>query len=305
MLIIHVFAASIFVNVISSEKKRKALVALLEDPEEKIFLVVAQVIRLEGLGIVHLLQEASVNQELSELHRSRAAEIARNIRIDAVRKELATWKDSSDKDLLQAIISLTKIHELELDEAAVLQGLEQLRKDVWLELNDHQTAFEQVKVLNHVFFQVHGFQSIHTLEREINHLNIAYVLAQKKGNPLIIGLIYSIVANWLDVPIYGIDLPQIFILARMDEYRSSVLLAKENPYGVLFYINPSVKGLVFDEEQIRAFLKKLDMKPQRKFFEPASNTELVQRYLSVYEEYCKFNGDFPSLKACEEIKQIF
>lgn len=302
---LSIYCPLTFVSVKNSDKKRKALIALLEDPDERIFLVVSQVIRLEGFAIIDQLQEAIDNIDLTELHRNRAVEIARAIRLDEVRKELSTWKESSEKDLLQAILSLTKIHDVTVDDAKVLQSMEILRKDVWLELNDHQTAFEQVKVLNHVFFNVHGFQSIHTLERDINHLNVDYVMTHKKGNPLLIGLIYSIVANWLDVPIHGIDLPQIFILARMDEHGSSIFLEKDNPYGVLFYINPSGNGLVFDEAQIRTFLKKMDLEPQRKYFEPASNTELIQRYLSVYEDYCKFNGDIPSLKAFEEIKQIF
>lgn len=292
-------------KVMNSLKKRKALVALLEDPDERIYLVVSQVIRLEGIGMLDLLDAVMSNDSPSTLHRSRASEIAESIRLDAVRRELSLWKDSQEKDLLQAIISLSKIHNSQLEESWVLQQMEMLRKDVWLELNNYQTAFEQVKVLNHVFFKVHGYQCSEGLDRDVNSLNIAKVLEVKKGNSLIIGLIYSIVANWLDVPIHGIDLPQIFILARMDENHSSMFRQEENPYGVLFYINPSVRGLVFDEEQIHRFLKKLEVAPERKYFEPASNTELIQRYLSAYEDCCKFNGDVTKLRTYEAIKQWF
>jgi regulator of sirC expression with transglutaminase-like and TPR domain len=289
----------------NSFKKRKALVALLEDPDERIYLVVSQVIRLEGTVMLELLDEVSSKAEKSELQRFRASEIAEKIRLEAVRNELKLWKDSHEKDLLQAIISLSKIHNPHLNEAKVFEQMEQLRRDVWLELNDYQTAFEQVKVLNHVFFKVHGFHSSEGLDRSVNRLNIAQVLKEKKGDPLIIGLIYSIIANWLDVPIHGIDLPQIFILARMDENHSSLFNQHENPYGVLFYINPSVKGLVFDEEQIHQFLKQLEVAPERKYFEPASNTEIVQRYLLAYEESCKFSGDMLKFKTYEALKNWF
>lgn len=289
----------------NSYKKRKALVALLEDPDERIYLVVSQVIRLEGTGMLELLDEVIYNVELNDLQRFRAAEISETIRLEAVRNELKLWKDSHEKDLLQAIISLSKIHNSHLNEAKVLEQMEQLRRDVWLELNDYQTAFEQVKVLNHVFFKVHGFHCSEGLDRDVSRLNIAQVLEDKQGNSLIIGLIYSIIANWLDVPIHGIDLPQIFILARMDENHSSLFTQQENSYGVLFYINPSVKGLVFDEEQIHQFLKQLEVAPDRKYFEPASNTELIQRYLLAYEESCKFSGDVVKLKTYEALKQWF
>ena len=65
---------------------------------------------------------------------------------------------------------------------------------------------------------------------------------------MIIGLIYSIIANWLEVPIYGVDFPKIFILARMDENNTSLFSESESEYGVLFYINPIGNGIVFDEQ---------------------------------------------------------
>ncbi|MFM7664011.1 MAG: transglutaminase family protein [Bacteroidota bacterium] len=289
----------------NSYKKRKALVALLEDPDERIYLVVSQVIRLEGHGMLELLDQVIAHAESNNLQRSRSTEIAEAIRLDAVRNELSLWKDSQEKDLLQAIVALSKIHNTQLDESEVVQQMELLRKDVWLELNDYQTAFEQVKVLNHVFFVVHGFHCSDGLDRSVDNLDILKVLEKKKGNPLIIGLIYSIIANWLDVPIHGIDLPQIFILARMDENHSALFTQQENPYGVLFYINPSVKGLVFDEEQIHQYLKQIEVTPDRKYFEPSSNTELIQRYLLAYEDCCKFNGDMFKLKTYEALKQFF
>jgi len=56
----------------SSIRKRKALVALLEDPDERIYLVVSQVIRFEGLDILELLLQVVRNEALSDLHRERA-----------------------------------------------------------------------------------------------------------------------------------------------------------------------------------------------------------------------------------------
>ena len=35
--------------------------------------------------------------------------------------------------------------------------IQTLRRDIWLELNDHLTAYEQVKVFNKIFFKEHKF----------------------------------------------------------------------------------------------------------------------------------------------------
>ncbi len=46
---------------------------------------------------------------------------------------------------------------------------------------------------------------------------IGQVLDTKKGNQISLASIYSIIAQKLDIPIYGVNLPQHFILAYLDE----------------------------------------------------------------------------------------
>ena len=287
-----------------SDKKRKALVALLEDPDERIYLVIKQVIKSEGERIVPILNDVLASDSTSSLQRNRVTEILFSIRLAQVSLELNSWRDSSEKDLLKALLSLTKLVDPDIDESEVLRQMELLRKDVWLELNDYQTAFEQVKVLNHLFFEVHGFECVSSFDRNLDLLNIGKVIATKRGNPLVVGLIYSIIANWLELPIYGVDFPKIFILARMDENTTSFLKETDSQYGVLFYINPLGKGIVFDEQEIRTFLNQIEVTPERKHFEPTSNTTLVQRYLIAFEEACQLTGDLHSLNAFAQIKLI-
>jgi len=287
-----------------SDKKRKALVALLEDPDERIYLVIKQVIKSEGERIVPILNDVLASDSTSSLQRNRVTEILFSIRLAQVSLELNSWRDSSEKDLLKALLSLTKLVDPDIDESEVLRQMELLRKDVWLELNDYQTAFEQVKVLNHLFFEVYGFECVSSFDRNLDLLNIGKVIATKRGNPLVVGLIYSIIANWLELPIYGVDFPKIFILARMDENNTSFLKETDSQYGVLFYINPLGKGIVFDEQEIRTFLNQIEVTPERKHFEPTSNTTLVQRYLIAFEEACQLTGDLHSLNAFAQIKLI-
>ena len=128
-----------------SNRKRKALVDLLEDPDERIYLVIKQVIKAEAQLIEPFLVEVLSNESAGIMQISRASEILQAIRLDAVSNELLTWSTSADKDLLKAIVALNKLVDSTLDDALVLQQMEALRKDVWLELNDYQTAFEQVK----------------------------------------------------------------------------------------------------------------------------------------------------------------
>ena len=106
------------------------------------------------------------------------------------------------------------------------------------------------------------------------------VIESKKGNPLSICLIYSIVAQSLDLPIYGVNLPNHFVLAYMDEKGSGAMINEQNEFGVLFYINAFSNGVIFNTNEIKQFLDELKFDHRREFFEPCSNSAIIKRMLT-------------------------
>jgi len=84
------------------------------------------------------------------------------------------------------------------------------------------------------------------------------------------------------MPVYGVNLPQHFILAYMDENQQS-----EFEGGILFYINAFNKGFIFGRRDVDMFLRDLKLKFDKQFYEPCSNTDIVKRVLrnlvSAYE----------------------
>ena len=120
---------------------------------------------------------------------------------------------------------------------------------------------------------------------------LSEVLETKKGNPLSLSLIYSIISQNLDLPIYGVNLPHHFILAYLDRFS----LYKTNDIfktDVLFYVNPFSKGTVFSKKEIEYFLEQLKLEPQDDFFKPATNVSIIRRALSNLENsYTKLGND--------------
>jgi regulator of sirC expression with transglutaminase-like and TPR domain len=78
------------------------------------------------------------------------------------------------------------------------------------------TPQEQVLVMNKVLFDIHGFAGNTTNFHAPQNSFINTVLESKKGNPLLISIIYILMARQLDIPIYGVNLPEHFILAYQD-----------------------------------------------------------------------------------------
>ena len=148
-------------------------------------------------------------------------------------------------------------------------------------MNDDLTAIEKVKVLNHILFEVHQFSGNITNYHAPQNSFINNVLESKKGNPLMLSVLYMLICKELNIPIYGINLPQHFVLAYLNDYANLIdVNNKTLSNNILFYINPFSKGLIFNQKDIDQFLKQLNLEAEAKYYIPCSNIEIVKRSLN-------------------------
>jgi regulator of sirC expression with transglutaminase-like and TPR domain len=101
------------------------------------------------------------------------------------------------------------------------------------------------------------------------------MLDTRKGSPVALGMLYIILAQKLGLPIYGVNLPQHFILAYLTDYG----LSNPTEDDVLFYINPFNKGAVFTRREIDLFIRQMKFKPDRSFFAPCTNHDIIKRLI--------------------------
>ena len=254
-----------------------ALINLIDDPDESIYEHVHDRLLSYGAEAIPYLETSWEDQDFGLLFQSRIESLIHEIQFEETKRSLKAWKESSTKDLLTGAIAVAKYQYPGLDEAKVRTQIEEIQKSVWLEINNKQTALEIVRIINKVFFGMYHFQgNAKTFHSPLNSY-INTVLETKKGNPLSLSLIYSIIAQNLNIPIYGVNLPNHFILAYMDEYAVNQFLPENNDYGVLFYINPFSKGSLFGIDEIKEFLDGINQPHSRDYFEPCSNTSIIKR----------------------------
>ena len=93
--------------------------------------------------------------------------------------------------------------------------------------------------------------------------------------------LYIIIAQELKIPIYGVNLPEHFICAYLDEHKNLVNLSGNDKAKdqILFYINPYRKGIVFQHSDIDAFLKQLKLESIPAFYEPCNHKNIIVRVL--------------------------
>ena len=258
----------------------KALVKLIDDPDEDIYLHVKDELIRCGSKAIPILEKSWEDDYYGLVFQNRIENIIHDIQFKEINDALIKWNNCSEKDLLEGALIIARYQYPGLIESDVRDYIQTLRRDIWLELKDHLTSYEQVKVFNRIFFKEHKFYGDSKNYHSPVNSYINTVVESKKGNPLSICLIYSIIAQSLDLPIYGVNLPNHFVLAYIDEKGSGAMINQQNEFGVLFYINAFSNGVIFNTNEIKQFLNELKLEQRREFFEPCSNSAIIKRMLT-------------------------
>jgi regulator of sirC expression with transglutaminase-like and TPR domain len=259
----------------NEDEKIKALINLLDDPDEQVYSAVSENIISKGADIIPKLENAW-ESTLDELLQERLENLIHKIQMSSASRALKEWMRSEDKDLLFGAFLIAKWQYPDLDYENLNEVINKIKQDIWLELNNNLTALEKVKILNHIIFEVHKFNKNISNYYAPQNSFINHVLESKKGNPISLSIIYSVIARRLDIPIYGVNLPRNFILAYLDIYRNDQRVEEAD---VLFYINPYNKGTVLNKREIDYFLRQQKIRPQTIFFRPCYNEAIIQRII--------------------------
>jgi regulator of sirC expression with transglutaminase-like and TPR domain len=257
-----------------------ALIALMDDPDEQVYAHVRNRVLEIGPEAIQQLQTSWEESDFGLFFQSRIENLIHEIQFEACKTDLTTWYASSSKDLLKGALIVAKYQYPGLDEKSVMDSIERMRRDCWLEINPNMTAFEAVRIINKVIFEQYGFVGNSKNYNSSNNSYINTVIESRKGNPLSLSLIYSIIAQKLELPIYGVNLPNHFILAYMDNNGTNLFMSNGNEYGVLFYINTFSKGSIFQKEDIQQFLQSIQVTPDASHFQPCSNSDIIRRMLT-------------------------
>ncbi|HYX05863.1 MAG TPA: transglutaminase-like domain-containing protein [Bacteroidales bacterium] len=255
-----------------NSKEIEAIITLLDDPDGEIFTEISKNLLDKGDAVIPELEKAwerTLNEEVQE----RIETLINDIQFNTVEKNLFNWYISGGDDLLEGAYWVARFQypALRFDELTI--QIDRIRRDIWLELNNNLTALEKVRIINHILFEVHRFSGNNANFYAPQNSYINQVLEQRKGNPISLAIIYSVISQMLDLPIFGVNLPKNYILAFQDKY------AFDEEDNILFYINPFNKGAVLGRREIDYFLEQQKIEPADAFYKPCSNIDTIQRLL--------------------------
>jgi len=248
-----------------TESEIRALVSLLDDDDKQVVAHVEEKILSIGTDVIPFLEEEwerSLNPALQE----RLEDMIHSMQFQLLKERLKAWYSGPEKDLLTGMWVVATYQYPDLELSKLRQDLEQLHYETWLEFRNDLYALDQIKVINSVLFNKLKFGANTKNFHSPGNSMINVVLESRKGNPISLCVIYMLVAQKLKMPVYGVNLPNLFILTYKDDQHQ-------------FYINAFNRGLIFSRQDITNYIHELRLVPQDSFYEPCDHVEIIRRVL--------------------------
>ncbi len=265
-------------------KELSALISLLDDPDKEVFNHVSGKLMSYGSRIIPTLEnawEGSFDPMLQE----RIESIIHRIQFDNLTYEFNLWTNTASDNLFEGACLVAQYQYPDFDKKKLKEDLDRVKRTIWLELSHHLTPLEQVNIFNHVLYTLLEFSP----KASSKNFFIHKAFENKCGNGLMMGIIYLIVAHDLDMPVYGVCLPNNrFILAYSKEPISFNVADEDSRSKILFHINPLNRGAIFSRNELTTELEKRGEKLDPAAFNPSTNqviiSLLLENLLSVYKE---------------------
>jgi regulator of sirC expression with transglutaminase-like and TPR domain len=275
-----------------------ALVKLLDDPDKEVFEHVEQRLLEHGAAAIGFLEDAW-EDSMDTLLQGRIEDLVHRIQFISVKEDLNLWYQSGAFDLLQGALVINRYQYPELDEQKIINQIDEIKREIWLGLQREMSSIEKIKLFNHVFYNYFGFSGNTKNHHDPQNSYINQVLESKRGNQISLAIIYSTIAQKLDIPVYGINLPQHFILGYIDEGKQV-----EQDFGVLFYINAFNRGAIFGKHDVDQFLRQLNLDPQPGYYAPCSNVEIIRRVIRNLTSAYDHAGSVEKVAELKELQKI-
>ena len=270
-----------------NEKELKALVSLLEDEDFEVTKHVEDRIISIGNDIIPFLEkqwETSFNPTVQR----KIEEIIHVLQFDHLKFRLKDWVDKGAADLLEGAWILATYQYPDIELSYLKKEIEQLYYEVWLDFKNDLHPFDQIKSINTTLFEKLKFKANTKNFHAPGNSMINVVLETRRGNPISLCILYILIAQKLDLPIYGVNLPNLFICTYKTDQRQ-------------FYINAFNKGLIFSRSDIENYIQQLHLNEEDIFFQPCSNEDIIKRSLRNLIVSFEKIGDH---QRSDEVKQL-
>jgi len=242
-----------------------ALVSLLDDSDLEVRMHVRDRIISLGSDIIPFLEKKWENSFNPDIQKE-IEEMVHDLQFSQLKQRLEDWRNTEDRDLLTGLWIINTYQYPDIEFEKLNADMHQIYFEVWTTFSNDLQPYDQIRTINNVLFNTLRFAANTKNFHSPANSMLSSVLDSKRGNPLTLCSIYLLVARKLGLPIYGVNLPNLFVLT----YKS---------VDFNFYINAFNKGLIFGKKDVVSYLEHLKIEPREEYFEPCSHLAIILRML--------------------------
>lgn len=260
-----------------SKKEISVLLYLVDDPDNEVFETVAGKLLGYGKEIIPQLEELWETTTDAQVQ-YRIENLIHRALFQDLQTGFADWAKDKQGTLLDGAIWIARYRFPDTDADLIISEIEQIQKNIWLELNHYLSPLEQVNVINSILYSYYKINGDENVNKHPNLFCLNHLLESKHGNSFTVGILYLITCEALDIPVFAVDLPRQFVLAYFDSLYH-FMSPENNPIQTIqFYIDP-VNGMVYTQNDVRLYLQKINAPPSDNYLKPLNAKQIIHKLL--------------------------
>lgn len=247
------------------------IVNLLDDPDNEVYKLIAADIMSQGIKVVPILEKAWY-RTANTIIQHRIEDILQEMHEKEARQGFAEWMSNGAVDILKGAYWISKLQFPGLKFTKLMKAVEDIKMNIWLNSNSTPNPFENLSVINRALYEVYGFN----ISKENSSLNpnlcyVNYLIDNKRGNAVSMGVLYLAVAQRLHLPVHGVCVPGSFMLC----YK------RENDSEPVFYINTNNYGQLVRQDDVIDYISHLGIELRESQISACSNQRVALRILET------------------------
>ena len=280
------------------DKEIKALLHLIDDPDEDVYTTVSEKILSFGKEIIPNLEHLWENIHDEEAQ-ERIETLIHRVHYRELTADFVQWKNNP-VDLMTGALTVARYTYPDLQPLQISQEIEKLRRNIWLELNSYLTPIETINVVNSILFNYFKQKGAEISYEHPDQFLLNKTLETKKGNAIGNGIVYLILCELLDIPVRAVNIPRQFLLGYFDDQYELLNPAGHPSEKIKFYVD-ALTGQMYSHKDIEAYFKRLSVPPVPTYFRPLNNKKVIQFLL---KELCKCYDNESDLYKMDELTSL-
>jgi regulator of sirC expression with transglutaminase-like and TPR domain len=278
--------------MIAVQEKLQNLFRLVDDDSAEIQKILRQQLLENAIEV--MFNRLNYIETLNEVHIDRFRAILDEIHIDLVLHGFRQIKDISleDIDLEKCMLLLSYWNDNNANISKTIQELDSLADEISIGIPTKGHPLGFIDHINYYLFVEFGFAGKGKDNYNPDSYYLNHLLTTKKGIPITISIFYMLIAKRLGFPVYGVSLPEHFVLKFYNDEDE-------------IFFDPFNGGKIYSKEDCLDFFKNTDYRDFDSILNGCSNLEVFRQILDNLYQMFSTQENVEKRNQVKEIITVF